>query len=97
MEDLRHLQKMGLMDKELVDGMQSAIDQAPEADQMRAAFNRMDELQETPTQERQTPKHCKPPLVKNAKKRARSKGITNKDYGRKVKPHRSGGGMFVGS
>jgi hypothetical protein len=46
----------------------------------------------TPEQKiaKEIPKHRKPPLAKNVKKRMRKHGLKNGDYGRVVRPHRSG-------
>lgn len=78
MQDMRKMQDMGAMTEEFVDGAQKTIDEAEAGKELDAMWRRINALESKKSQEkpRQVPKHCKKPLPKNAKKRARKNGTT---------------------
>lgn len=78
MQDINQLRGMGLMDADMVDDMQEAIDGAERGKELEAAFNRINDLQNKPDNYKpkkqkvtHVRKHEKQPMAKNQKKRMR--------------------------
>ena len=86
MEDMRKLQEMGMVAKEMFDEMDDAIQSADEGKELIEAFrkigevqNRLDTFKTKPVKAEQIRKHNKPPLEKNRKKRMRKQALANID------------------
>ena len=76
MQDMKSLQRMGMMGDEMVDEMEKSAKAyfEGETDAIAKRLNKVDDL---PTQERKakhTPRHMKKPLAKNMRKRQRKHG-----------------------
>ena len=71
MEDLRALERKGMMNKEFVDELQEAIDREPKDIVLHDLYGMAEKLPFFNTQNRDTPKHRKLASTKNQRKRQR--------------------------
>ena len=71
MQDMRELERMGMMNKEFVDAMQNKLDSTKTGFELYSAQERIEDVQLMDSQEMNIPQHRKPALDKNKRKRSR--------------------------